>query len=313
MSSSIVMLTFIADSRKRGYDAESRLERFLRQQGNTIPEIPDNAQSGVRSMSPATEARGNHEEIVNGSTTAPALPGYRHVQPPAAQHVTSFGSQDGSKSSNISSTPFQAVSTIDAAHQYFRNNIQMPAVTQPQNEYPYGSSSLDHDYIARLPFKLREYENKMSEMESTIQRLMYELALTNRTMAIQEKSMRDMETLLRLHGFVSSTLQNSTAELPPPAQQMGKLRTLANGVQVLAQVAFDSYPSPTSGSNDEVKQDESETIKEEPGESNTQGFQNGDAVVGDRIRSDTASVVDAHVHSEYSFQDGIAADGAPSI
>lgn len=109
--------------------------------------------------------------------------------------------------------------------------------------------------MAQLHAKVRECEYKMAQMESTIQELAYELKMTNSTISTQCKLMKEMHALVRLSHLTHSAPPSNEVEPADPAQKADKLRIVASGVKMLAEVAADIYTNTAGTSNDGIKQE----------------------------------------------------------
>ncbi|KAI1841441.1 hypothetical protein JX266_012370 [Neoarthrinium moseri] len=225
--------------REKGYDAETKINRFLQQHGSDIDS----------SAAPSTPTMDSHfDQRINMGT--PASQGYpmQPMAPMAPMQGVPLASQAGSRFA----TPGSFFPHVMSSAESSRAGTPRGPPPYHQGQYMYGAGHDGAEASARYQMEAASdamsrahLMTKVKELEKTVKGLTDDLVLAKSTISAQEKRMADLHERMLLFDGTASGMSNAEAEF---AKQAGKLRNVVNGVQTLAQVAAKIYADLADGS-----------------------------------------------------------------
>ncbi|KAK9787899.1 hypothetical protein SCARD494_10149 [Seiridium cardinale] len=243
----------MARRRKKGYDAESKIARFLHASNASL--------LGASSIiDPAAPAMNGYD----GSMT-PGPQGF--MQPMASMHATPFPGQVGTDFATPRLYPGQIMFSVEGHRALTEASFsQQPqiqvgtprsSINSPLGLYPYGSGSQQNEIDptfnasskAQLETKIKNQQDRIEKLEKAILGVFDDLVLAKSTIRSQEVRMNQLEERMHIYYNTASGLDGAEAEF---ARQTSKLRQVVFGVQRITDVAAEVYSSFTNGRPDNL-------------------------------------------------------------
>ncbi|KAI0130395.1 hypothetical protein BJ170DRAFT_593906 [Xylariales sp. AK1849] len=241
--------------RIKGYDANSKINRFLLRAGRPIPPgtPPATAPAGPSNLSSGFDLSMNNTQIS----------GYA-MQPMAAMHPPGYGAQVGHRFATPSPVYAQVFPSIEASQAFTEaplsqehhvngshSRISLFSPMDPHvynhhggngNDMSFGRLQLDSAAEAmtraNLMSEVKQQQDRIVELEQTLQHVTNDLVVTKVSLRAQEDRIKDLDTRMQLYDGTALGLNGAEAEF---LKQAKKLRVVLSGIQKITEVAAEVY------------------------------------------------------------------------